>query len=254
VSEDLVLAERDRGIVTLVLNRPERRNALSPELCRTLADRLRELDEDPDARALIVRGAGTEAFSGGFDLGHLTESTVPADLYAALAAVEGCRLPTIALLFGHVVGAGLELAVSCDLRVAAEGAILAMPPARQGILYRYEGTEKLVRLVGPAFAKELFFTATGVPAARAAHIGLVNHLVPAPEAEALARELAARIAANAPLSVRGAKRMIDRAAGAARALEHADLDGLVVQARDSADRVEGRRAAQEKRSPRFEGR
>lgn len=250
-----VLVERRDGAVgLLVLNRPERRNALSAALCRELTARLRELATDGTTRCVVLRGAGTAAFSGGYDVGDLEASADLTDLFTMLGEVERCPLPTVALLFGHVVGAGLELAVTCDLRVAAEDARLAMPPAKQGILYRYQGTEKLVRLVGPAYAKEIFFTGRALTARRAAEMGLVNQAFPAGEAEAAALALAAEIAANAPLSVQGAKRMVDRAAFGGPCAGHADLDRLVVEARLSADRAEGRRAAAEKRAPRFEGR
>ncbi len=252
--ESLVHLERGDGVAVLTLNRPERRNALSAALCRELSAALDAVRGDGATRAVVIRGAGTAAFSGGYDVDDLKASADLGDLLTALGDVERCPLPTIALLFGHVVGAGLELAATCDLRVAADDARLSMPPARQGILYRYDGTEKLVRLVGPAFAKELFFTARAVTARRAAEMGLVNLVAAAAEAEAAALALAREIAANAPLSVQGAKRMVERAAFGGPSAGHADLDRLVVEARESADREEGRRAAASKRPPRFEGR
>ncbi len=250
----LVLLDRQEQVATLTLNRPERRNALSAALCRELTARLHVLAADGETRAVVLRGAGTAAFSGGYDVGELGESPDLTDLLTALGEVERCPLPTIALLFGHVVGAGLELAVTCDLRVAAADARLAMPPAKQGILYRYGGTEKFVRLIGPGFAKEIFLTAKPVTAHRAAEMGLVNEVAAAAQAEETALALAREIAGNAPLSVQGAKRMVDRAAFGGPSAGHADLDRLVVEARQSADRAEGRRAAAEKRAPRFEGR
>lgn len=248
------------GVWTLTIERPDRNNALSPALCEELRAALEEVAGTDGARAVVLQGAGDRAFCAGFDVGALRPGDPDAvergntRLYAALDAVAACPLPVVASIAGFAMGAGLELACACDLRVAADTAVFAMPAARLGVLYRWEGFVRIVSAVGPAHAAELFLLGRRVDAARARDMGLVGWVVPAAQREALAAELAREIAGHAPLSVRGAKRMLERARAGLRELAHDDLDELVSRARASEDFHEGQRAFLEKRKPRFVGR
>jgi enoyl-CoA hydratase/carnithine racemase len=192
----------------------ERGNALSRPILGELEEALTALG---DARVVVLRGAGEKSFSTGYDVSELVreleggpsvqdEASHP--LEKALRALERCPVPTIALVHGTAYGAGLELATTCDLRIAADDARFCMPPAKLGILYSATGLARFLELVGPQATKELFFTGEPIDAPRALSIGLVARVVPKASATAEAFALARTIEKNAPLSVRNTKAVI----------------------------------------------
>jgi len=243
---------RDGAVVYLTIDRRAQRNALTPDLIDGLIGELGRLDGDGEVRAVVLTGAG-EAFCAGYDLNLLTSPGRPDagaerdHVEALCSALARLALPTIAAVDGVASGAGCDLAVSCDLRIASERARFAMPPARIGLLYSREGSERLSALVGPAVAKEMLFTGALVDAGRAREIGLVNRVVPPSTLAAEVAELAAEIVANAPLSVAAAKRILDGASAE-------DTDALQRAVWLSEDAQEGPRAFRERRAPRFHGR
>jgi len=258
VVDRLVLLERDGAVATLVLNDPERRNAMSEAMGEAFVARTAELGRDPAVRAVIVTGAGG-AFAAGGDLamiqGRADEAAARPErarrvvgdamrsFYRLFLSVRDLPCPSIAALNGSAVGAGLCLALACDVRIASATARLGLNFTALGLHPGMGATWTLPRLVGPARAAELLYSARLLGGEEAAAIGLVNRAVPAGQVMAVARELAAEFAATAPLANRAVKRALARTAGSS--LE----DQLAFEAEQ-----EGLAAAQERRSPRFEGR
>jgi enoyl-CoA hydratase/carnithine racemase len=253
---DEILCAIAEGIATLTLNRPEKRNAMNTALLDGLRERFDALEDDPSVRVIVVRGAGT-AFCSGMDLNELSRRQAEADpetgVTAVLQRIERSRHPTIAMVHGDAFAGGCELALHCDLRVAAESARFAMPLARLGIVVPFPLGQKLLEIVGPAAAREILLTARPFDARRAFEIGMVHRVVAKDEVEPATSEMAGAIAGNAPLSLAGMKAMIQRAISARERIDHADLDALVTRARKSADAREGVRAMLEKRRPQFRG-
>jgi len=253
---DEILCSIADGIATLTLNRPDKRNAMNSALLDGLRRHFDELEDNREVRVIVVRGAGT-AFCSGMDLNELSRRQAEADpetgVTAVLQRIERSRHPTIAMVHGDAFAGGCELALHCDLRVAAEAARFAMPLARLGIVVPFPLGQKLLEIVGPAAAREILLTARPFDARRAFEIGMVHRVVAPAEIEATTHEMARAIAGNAPLSLAGMKAMIQRAISQREGIDHADLDAMVTRARKSADAREGVRAMLEKRRPTFRG-
>jgi enoyl-CoA hydratase/carnithine racemase len=257
MADEILLRVDDDGVATVTLNRPQKRNAMNPPLIDGLRRAFDALDARDDVRAVVVRGAGP-AFCAGMDLRAMEEDpargTDPEEgVVAVLQRIERSRHPTIALVHGDAFAGGCELALHCDLRVAADVARFAMPLARIGLLVPFPLLQKLVEVIGAAHTRHLLFTGRPLDARRAYEIGMVHEVVPAAAVEAAAYDLARTIAANAPFTLAGTKAGLARALSARDALAHADLDALALRARTSADASEGRRAMLEKRPPVFRG-
>jgi enoyl-CoA hydratase/carnithine racemase len=255
---DELLVSIDDGVATLTLNRPDKRNALTRALLEDLRQRFDDLDGTPDVRVIVVRGAGP-AFCSGMDLREMEERQAAggdpeSGVTEVLQRIERSRHPTIAMIQGDALAGGCELALHCDLRVAADIARLGMPLARIGLIVPFPLGQKLVEVIGPAFTSELLFTGRPVGAARAYDMGMVHQVVPAAELEQATYSLARTIAGNAPLSLAGMKATLLRATSWRERIEHRDLDEQAYRARASEDAQEGRRAMLDKRAPRFRGR
>jgi methylglutaconyl-CoA hydratase len=241
-----------------ILGEP-RRNSLSVALLRELVEHQARAAADKTLRVLIVTGAGDKAFCAGADLkerARMDEGAVAGfhrTIRAAFDGFEALPQPVIAAINGVALGGGLELALACDLRIAAEGAELALPEVGLGIIPGAGGTQRLPRVIGVARAMELILTARRIPAAEALAMGLVTQVVPAAGLGAAALALAERVARNAPISLRQAKRAVDR--GLALPLnEGLDLENRLYQACiPTADRREALLAFAEKRAPVFKG-
>ena len=256
MSDELLCTVSD-GIATVTLNRPEKRNALNRAVLDGLTQAFERLETDPAVRVIVVRGAG-KAFCSGMDLRDLGRAQEQAGdpespVTVVFQLIERSRHPTIALVQGDAYAGGCELALHCDLRLAAEGVRFAMPLARIGLVVPFALGQKLIEVIGPANTRQILLTGQPVDARRAYEMGMVHEVVPADRLEAVTHEWARAIAANAPQSLAGMKAMIQRSISHRERIEHDDLDALARRARKSEDAKEGVRAMLEKRHPVFRG-
>jgi enoyl-CoA hydratase/carnithine racemase len=257
-----ILVRHDGPIATVVFNRPQVRNAISLGMWAEIARVTNGLTKDDSIRAIVYRGAGTEAFASGADISEFgeqrkdTESALRynAQTSAAYAAIRGCPKPTVAMIYGFCMGGALAVAMACDLRFAAEGAKFGIPAARLGIIYGADAVGHLIDLVGPACAKDILYSARTVGDREALALGLIQQLLPAAELEPHTYGYLRKVADNAPLSVRGAKMIVQARLAGMTQEDRERLHELQREALESEDYKEGTRAFLEKRPPRFQGR
>ncbi len=270
-SGKLVLDEPARNVLRIRIANPDKRGALDHEILDTLGETVRKLD----ALCLVITGTGP-VFSAGYDIGNFPESGFEDDggrgargfsdaaeklvahpFTEAIEAIDEYPYPVIAAINGHAIGGGLELAVSCDLRLVARGAKLGMPPAKIGLIYSYTGLRKFIEACGVGSTNELFYVGRNVDADRAYEMGLVNEVLDAGALEEAVVALAAEIGANSPISLRGNKevmRTLRAYRGQLPEVEARRLVRLRESCFTSGDFVEGIRAFAEKRPPRWSGR
>ncbi len=252
----LVESSRDGYVALLRLNRPEARNALSPELMEELAAELERLDPDPEVRCAVIAGS-EKVFAAGADIKAMSERSFAealrhpaASFWRRLAAI---KTPMIAAVSGYALGGGCELALACDMIVAADGASFGQPEINLGIIPGGGGTQRLARVLGKQRAMELVFTGRRVDAAEAAEMGLVNQVVPEGRWLEEAMALAATVAKQPPIAARLAKQAVLVAEETALSPGIENERRLYELAMATEDRVEGMTAFLEKREPKFEG-
>jgi enoyl-CoA hydratase/carnithine racemase len=259
---EMVLLDRRGPIATIVLNRPQRRNAFSVAMWQAFTTAVRDLDADESVRVIVVRGAGDQAFASGADIHEFdTQRSNPEQgaryikiVGAALDAVARATKPVLAMIAGYCVGGGCELACACDLRIAADNARFSIPAARLSVHIGLDEVRHLVGLVGIGRAKDLLLTGRSVDAREAERIGLVEYVVPLSELETFTYELAERLAENAPLTLASTKLAVGLCTPGPEAERWREYVDVFIRTFGSADYREGTRAFLEKRHPRVEGR
>ena len=258
---DKMIVEKDGAIGWMIFNNPERMNAVSMEMWEAVPSIMQYLHEDPAIRVIVLKGAGDKAFVAGADISQFEKSRSSVegvDAYenatsAAFDCIAASKLPTIAMIDGYCIGGGLGIALSCDMRIASQGSTFGIPAAKLGLAYPPMGTKRLVNIVGPAYAKEIFFTARRFTHEEALAMGLINRVTSREVLETLTRDTCAMIAENAPMTIATEKRIVDECVKPAENFDAALCDRLATACFASDDYKEGRAAFMAKRRPVFNG-
>jgi enoyl-CoA hydratase len=254
-----IIYEKSEGIATITLNRPEALNAFSREVVEEILQALEDVRNDENVRVVVLTGAGEKAFSAGADIKSMIGMTVLKARELSLmgeklcSALENLEKPVIAALNGYALGGGLEVAMSCDLRIASENARMGQTEINIGLIPGWGGTQRLTRLIGRTKAKELVFTGRMIDAKTAEQLGIINMAVPQDKFKDTVRQFALELASKAPVAVRVAKAVINK--GADMSLDSAlalEREGFGVVA-STDDLKEGVSAFTEKRKPAFKG-
>ena len=252
---DVVTLKRNQNWAVLSLNRPDKRNALNVEVLAGMDKALREVEKDKDIRALVVRGEGRH-FCAGIDLAEVEQAESghnPASLEGVFHRIEQLPAITIAAVDGAAIAGGLELALHCDIRIAADDAKCGMTLGKVGLMVPYDFTRKLIEVIGAGNTSLILFTADLFDAKRVYEMCMMSQVVPAAELDKTVSALAEKIAGNAPLSLRAMKATVRRCMSETFDAWHQDMLDLATAVRRSSDAKEGPRAFREKRKPNWRG-
>jgi enoyl-CoA hydratase/carnithine racemase len=258
---DRMLARKEGGVGIVTFNNPERHNAVSLEMWEATKRILDGFAADSEVRVVVLTGAGGKAFVSGADVSKFESERATLEATraynvksdAAYSSIAEFPKPTIAMISGYCIGGGLGLATCCDLRICSDNSRFAVPAAKLGLGYGYSGLKRLVDVVGPAFAKEIFYTARQFDANEALAMGLVNRVVPAAELQTYVKSVTDMICANAPLTIKAVKFTVGEILKDESKRNLARSTELVEQCFTSHDYTEGRTAFMEKRKPVFTG-
>ncbi len=256
-----IVAEKQGPVGWLTFNNPARRNAISIDMWEAIPKVLDRFEQDPEVRAIVLKGEGDKAFVSGADVSQYEKQRSSAEgiqYYEEIAGrvaerLQNCDKVIVAMIRGYCLGAGVNIALCCDLRIAAEDAKLGIPAAKLGLGYRASSLKNLIDIVGPAYAREVLITGRHFSAAEAKTMGLVHRVAPVAELESLVLEYCATISENAPLTIRASKRIIRELLKSSAAFDAEACAALVKACFESQDYIEGRRAFMEKRKPVFQG-
>lgn len=256
-----VWLDEDGTTLQIQFNNPSRHNALSVDMWEAVVPLLKTAESDDRIRLVVFSGAGEKAFVSGADITQFEDLRAAQEAVAryeslaeeALMGIYHFSKPTLACIQGYCIGGGVNVAMSCDIRIASSDSVFAIPAARLGLGYRYSALKNLVDLVGPAMAKDLFFTARRIDANEARNIGLITRVCATSELPALQAEYKKALAENAPITVRAGKAIIAEILKASPEIDHETCRQLIRDCFESEDYSEGRRAFMEKRKPVFRG-
>jgi enoyl-CoA hydratase len=258
---DKMLSRKEGGVGYVIFNNPERHNAVSLEMWEAAGHYLQDFANDKAIRVVVFSGAGGKAFVSGADISKFESersSKEGIDRYnaavdKAYTSIYEFPKPTIAMIQGYCIGGGVGLAMCCDIRICSDNSKFGVPAAKLGLGYGFSGIKKLVDVVGPSFAKEIFYTARQFTAAEAQDMGLVNRVLPVAELENYVKNYAATIGGNAPLTVDAVKYIVGQVVKEESKRDLKKCADLVAQCFASSDYIEGRTAFMEKRKPQFTG-
>ena len=264
MTNDILMVEGKDPVRTLIFNRPEKRNSLSPELLIELHQALETFALDNAIRTVVIRGVGDVSFSSGYDIGAIPTNVDPAvqrkldaqsPLDLALESVMNYPYPVIAMLNGYAFGAGCELSLACDIRIAADDIRMGMPPSKLGLVYSVDGLNRFINTIGLPATKELFFTGRFYDAPRVKELGMVDYMMPRSELEDFTYALAGEVAGNAPLALSGTKKVLNLILRSDRMSDEnrREAAGIIGKAFTSDDLKEGQLAFMQKRKPVFKG-
>lgn len=254
--DDVLISEEKEHILTLSINRPEKRNSLNAAVLRRLGETFSSLKADGKIRVVVLRGAGEQAFSAGVDLrSDSAEEDLGTLLGNATDSIVNCPCPVIAMIYRYAVGAGCDISAACDFRIADDSARMGINPVKLGLIYSPKSIQRFVNLIGVAHTKELFLTGRFLTVQRAKEMGLVNQIVPADALPETVYSLAREIAENAPLAVAGTKFVISKLSYNQKLTSdtEAEIRAVVEACERSEDIKEGMKAFSEKRKPVFKG-
>lgn len=258
---DKILSRKEGAVGHLIFNNPERHNAVSLDMWAAAEAAVADFKADPKVRVMVVSGAGGKAFVSGADISKFEKDRATEEgvkrygeqVERAYASFYEFPKPSIAMIRGYCIGGGMALAMCCDMRIATDNSTFGIPAAKLGLGYGYKGIKRLIDVVGPSFAKEIFYTARQFTADEAERMGLVNRVSPSDKLEQYVSDYAATIAGNAPLTVDAVKFIVGEVVRPESERDLAACDALVAQCFASADYKEGREAFMEKRKPNFIG-
>ena len=259
---DKMIARKENHIGWLTFNNPARLNAVSLEMWEGLACIAEDFASDTNIRVVIVNGAGEKSFVSGADISEFAnqrdsaQATLHYDAISlkGMLALKNMNKPTIAMINGYCIGGGVAVALNCDIRIASENSKFAVPAAKLGLGYDYEGVRKLVDIVGPSFAQEIFFTSRQFTSQEALAMGLINRMVPDDSLEQYVQQYANMIAGNAPMTVASIKTIVGEIVKDETQRDMALCDRVFAACFESEDFKEGRTAFMAKRKPVFKGR
>jgi len=261
-STDRVQAWTEASVLHIRFNNPERHNALSVDMWQAIPPLLKQAESDDAIRLVVFSGAGEKAFVSGADISQFEDMRAAREAVTqyeklaeeALMGIYRCSKPTLACIQGWCIGGGVNVAISCDIRLAADNSVFAIPAAKLGLGYRYSALKNLVHLVGVGAAKDLFFTGRRIDAAEAKALGLVTRVCPVDALPGLLAEYTSTLQSNAPLTIRAGKRIIEEILKDPADIDRALCQQLIRDCFESDDYAEGRRAFMDKRKPTFSGR